>query len=117
MSFKIPRREWVLATGRRKDGTKQSLFAPKWVSDYCSHVWHANLTAGEFCFGGDFYLASAMVTIVEQVYLLLASLKVPRLPTCIACMVMLAVQVMHHVHFPIRYPEFLEFSNVYNTKN
>ena len=43
---------------------------------------------------------SAMVTIVEQVYLLLASLKVPRLPTCIACMVMLAMQLMHHVHFP-----------------
>ena len=44
--------------------------------------------------------ASAMVTIVEQVYSLLTSLKVPRLPTRIACMVMLAMQLMHHVHFP-----------------
>ena len=53
--------------------------------------------------------ASAMVTIVEQVYLLLTSLKVPRVPTRIACIVMLAMQLMHHVHFPDLVPGFSRF--------
>ena len=53
--------------------------------------------------------SSAMVTIVEQVYLLLTSLKVPRVPTRIACIVMLAMQRMHHVHFPDPVPGFSRF--------
>ena len=53
--------------------------------------------------------ASAMVTIVEQVYSLLTSLKVPRLPTRIACMVMLAMELMHHVHFSDPVPGISRF--------
>ena len=53
--------------------------------------------------------ASAMATIVEQVYSLLTSLKVPRLPTRIACMVMLAMELMHHVHFSDPVPGISRF--------
>ena len=45
--------------------------------------------------------ASAMATIVEQVYVAVDLLKSPTLAyRCIACMVMLAMQLIHRVHFP-----------------